>query len=110
VRCSVFLKDGRISYITVSNKMRIFTNKTALYHVVLLDIIDDSDIPVDKVSWWIDINDNQCIKGYDFADPHDLTENIAASLGIQSHKDKMNKFIERYNELYHLIDQVLYKK
>ena len=88
------------SYVQKEYKMatRFFKKKV---YVILLDNIDDSEVPVDKVAWWIDINDNQCIKGYEFPDPHLLTENVAAALGIQSHRDKMNKVIERYNELYH---------
>lgn len=88
------------SYVQKEYKMatRFFNRKV---YVVMLDEIHDSEIPTAKVSWWIDINENQCVTGYAFDDPHTLTENIASALGIQSHEDKMNKVIDRYNELYH---------
>lgn len=70
-------------------------------YVIMLDEIKKEEIPVEKVAWWIDINEKQCINGYEFIDTPKLVEKISSSLGIQNHEDKMNKIIDRYNELYH---------
>ena len=67
----------------------------------MLDQIFNEEVPVDKVSWWIDINEKQCIAGYQYTDISRLIEVVAHSLGIQTHEEKMNKIIGRYNELYH---------
>ena len=69
-------------------------------YIVMLDEIKNADVPVEKVAWWIDINEKQCVDGYKYGDPARLVEDIALSLGIQSHEDKMNRIIAHYNELY----------
>ena len=76
-----------------------FYNKKV--YVIMLDEIANSDIPVEKVSWWVDINEKQCINGCQYADISQLIEALSCSLGIQTHEDKMNRIIDRYNELYH---------
>ena len=37
-------------------------------YIIMLDQIFNEEVPVDKVSWWIDINDKQCIAGYQYTD------------------------------------------
>lgn len=70
-------------------------------YVIMLDEIKKEEIPVEKVAWWIDINEKQGINGYEFTDTPKLVEKISSSLGIQNHEGEMNKIIDRYNELYH---------
>lgn len=67
-------------------------------YIIMLDKIDDNDIPVDKVSWWIDIQSHQILDGS--MEISKLVEKTSIALGIQCHEDKMNKIIEKYNELY----------
>lgn len=40
----------------------------------MLDEIKKEEIPVEKVAWWIDINEKQCTKGYEFKDTPELVE------------------------------------
>ncbi|MBP3436537.1 MAG: toll/interleukin-1 receptor domain-containing protein [Clostridia bacterium] len=88
------------SYVQKEYKMATqFYNKKI--YIVMLDRIANEDVPVDKVSWWIDINEKQCIDGFKHTSVPSLVEDFARALGIQTHEDKMNKAIEQYNELYH---------
>lgn len=88
------------SYVQKEYKMATQFYDKKVY-IVMLDEIKNEEVPVEKVSWWIDINERQCIAGYQYADVPTLIEVVAHSLGIQTHEDKMNKIIGRYNELYH---------
>ena len=67
-------------------------------YVVMLDTIRDEDVPTEKIPWWIDIQEKQCIEGTE--DIAKLAETISAALGVQTHADKMNRIVALYNELY----------
>ena len=88
------------SYVQKEYKMATQFYDKKVY-IVMLDEIKKDEVPTEKVAWWIDINERQCIDGYKYADIPHLVEDFSHSLGIQTHEDKMNKIIARYNELYH---------
>lgn len=75
-----------------------FFNKPV--YVVMLDDIRDQEVPYDKVPWWIDIQDRQSIPAADVTDLDKLTQRILSALGIQSHEEKANALIARYNALF----------
>ena len=90
------------SYVQKEYKMasRIFKKKI---YVVMLDQIDDEDVPVSKASWWIDINEKQCVLGYKFADVSLLAEEIATSFNIPKDLAGQNDPAEtymKYGEFY----------
>lgn len=69
-------------------------------YTVMLDDIDDRDVPVNKMPWWIEITDRQCIAAHGSIEPYRVVEEISALLGVTVFEDKMDKIIEKYNDLY----------
>ena len=72
-------------------------------YVIMLDEIANEDVPVSKVSWWIDINEKQCVQGYRFDDISRLIEEITTSFGINKNIGKIIDPAETYmqsGELY----------
>lgn len=65
-------------------------------YVIMLDKIAKLDVPVSKIAWWIDINEHQCIQGYDFADTAALVDEIRRSLGIQKNSERIADPAESY--------------
>jgi len=53
-------------------------------YIVMLDRIKEEEIPVEKVAWWVEITEQQCINGYEFTDTAELAEEISSPLGIQN--------------------------
>lgn len=88
------------SYVQKEYKMATQFYDKKVY-IVMLDEIKNEEVPLEKVAWWIDINEKQSINGYEYVDIPRLVEAFAVSVGIQTHEDKMNKIIDCYNELYH---------
>lgn len=72
-------------------------------YVIMLDKITNEDVPISKISWWIDINDNQCVQGYNFNDVAHLIDEISTSFGIQKSAGNIADPAETYmqsGELY----------
>ncbi|MBO5758171.1 MAG: TIR domain-containing protein [Clostridia bacterium] len=61
---------------------------TRLYHkkvyVVLLDRINEAEIPDEKAAWWMDINEKQCITGFSYTDIDRLASDIIGALNGES--------------------------
>ncbi|MBQ1232680.1 MAG: leucine-rich repeat protein [Clostridia bacterium] len=57
---------------------------TRLYHkpvfVVLMDRINEDDIPDEKAAWWMDINEKQCITGFEYTNTDLLVRDIIGAL------------------------------
>lgn len=56
-------------------------------YVVLLDDIKKEEVPVDKVAWWIEINETQCISGFEYESVPLLARDITASLAVHNQGD-----------------------
>ena len=71
----------------VQKEYRIATQffKKKVY-VVLLDEIQKQEIPVDKVAWWMEINEKQCLGGYTYTDSALLAKDIAAAVATGGHQ------------------------
>jgi len=66
------------SFVEKEYKMAL-TFKRKIY-VVLMDEIDDEDVPPFKVLWWTDIKTQQCIEAHAIADPGRIAEEIVSAL------------------------------
>ena len=51
-------------------------------YVVIMDAIEKREIPFDKVPWWIDIQEKQCINVIGITDAAEINEKIKEALGI----------------------------
>ena len=49
-------------------------------YVVMLDYIKKDEVPVDKVAWWMSINEKQCITGYEYSDTARLVQDVIGAL------------------------------
>lgn len=86
------------SYVQKEYKIAKFLN--CKIYVALVDLIKNEEVPVEKISWWIDINENQTINLFETSDTYTMIERLSILLGVQTHEDKMSKIISKYNELY----------
>jgi len=68
-------------------------------YVVMMDVVENGDVPYDKVPWWIDIQAHQSVNVVGKKE-EDAIEAITDALGITTHEEKMNQLILRYSELY----------
>lgn len=59
-------------------------------YVVVLDDIDKKSVPVDKVSWFIDIRERQNINIVNISDLDLISETIMTAISISPHKSKGN--------------------
>ncbi len=92
----ILLKDD--SYVQKEYKIAKFLKRKI--YVVLIDKISAEDIPVEKISWWIDICDNQTVNLFESKDIYAMIERLSMLLGVQTHEDRMNMIISAYNALY----------
>ena len=92
----ILLKND--SYVHKEYKIAKFLNRKI--YVVLIDKISAEDIPVGKISWWIDICDNQTVNLFEASDIYVMVERLSMLLGVQTQKDRMNMIISAYNALY----------
>ena len=67
-------------------------------YVVLLEKIEKEDVPINKLSWWLDINENQCIDLRSVF--NEASEKIMDAIGISDNTQVMNSLIKQYKELY----------
>ena len=58
-----------------------FFNKKV--YIVLMDEISKSEIPMEKIAWWMEINEKQCITGYSFVQTNTLVAAITGAIGAQ---------------------------
>ena len=49
-------------------------------YVVLLDQISKDEVPMEKVAWWMSINEKQCITGYEYTDTARLARDVIGAL------------------------------
>ena len=88
----------RNSYVQKEYKIAKFLNQKI--YVALCDVVTPEDVPIDKIAWWIDINDNQTINLFDSNDIDKVIEKLALLLGVQTYEDQMDQIISIYNSLY----------
>lgn len=86
------------SYVQKEYKIAKFLKRKV--YIALLDRIREEDIPEEKIPWWIDINDNQTVNLFEVTDIDKIIERLSRLLNIQTHENRMNLIISKYNELY----------
>lgn len=86
------------SYVQKEYRMAKFLNRKI--YVIFMDKILDEDVPIEKVSWWLDIMTKQNINFYESNDVSTKIESLGDLLGIKTHEDRMSKMIASYNTLY----------
>lgn len=69
-------------------------------YVVMLDKIENSDVPFDKVPWWIDVQEHQSIFAAGVRDLDVVVSQIRKAIGMESHEDRMNLLIRNYKALH----------
>ena len=99
----ILLKDN--SYVQKEYKIAEFLKRKI--YIAFLDRISEEDVPESKISWWIDIIAKQAINLFEEDDISKIIERLAKLLNVQTHEDRMNLIISKYNELYFegLIDE-----
>ena len=68
-------------------------------YVVMMDTVENCDVPFDKVPWWIDIQAHQSVHVVGKREDEAVAA-ITDALGITAHEEKMNQLILRYRSLY----------
>ena len=91
------------SYVLREYKIAKFLEKKI--YVVFLEKINKDDIPIDKLSWWIDINEMQCLDTSNVLDLVKIVDLITNKIGLSSPKEKMNQLLANYNILEKLDDE-----
>ncbi len=73
------------SYVQKEYKIatRFFHKKV---YVVLMDQISLDEIPDEKAAWWMEINEKQCITGYEYEDNSVLVQDIIGALHGEGRK------------------------
>ncbi len=67
-------------------------------YVVFVDRVDEDNIPLSKLSWWLDIKENQCLDVSGVFDK--ALEMILEAMGLATNEDQMNSLIKQYQELF----------
>ena len=78
----------------VRKEFRIAKMRHKKIYIVMLDKIADDNVPNQKMGWWCDITDQQCIPAYDLQ-PDELLSEIRRALGMESRKKELSTQIER---------------
>ena len=76
------------SFVQKEFKMADKVYKKKIY-VVLMDEINNTDVPYDKIGWWLDIQDLQCINAFAFSKTSDLLKTITKAIGEQTVNSKI---------------------
>ena len=69
------------SYVQKEYKIARLLNKKII--VLLLDKIENTDIPVSKLDWWVDITDNQCLNVHLLTEQTSIIGEVKRALGIK---------------------------
>lgn len=69
-------------------------------YIVMMDEINNKEIPHAKVPWWIDIQSKQCINIVGVQDYDIIVKEITKAIGMATYEDKMNLIIKNYKLLY----------
>ena len=69
-------------------------------YVVIMDDIQNKDVPYTKVPWWIDIQSKQCVNAVGVQDHDAIVQEIAKAIGMSTHEDRMNAILKNYKQLY----------
>lgn len=66
----------------VKTEYRIAKNKCKKkIYVIILESIDDSDVPYSMYDWWVDITDMQCLEAWKYSDATSVLKEIYRMLG-----------------------------
>lgn len=68
--------------------------------VVMMDKIENKNVPFDKVPWWIDLQERQSIDVSDTTDIDVIVSRISQAIGMQTSEERMCHLIENYKSLY----------
>ena len=71
------------SFVQKEFKMAANVYKKNIY-VVLMDKIDSHDVPYDKIGWWLDIQDLQCINAFAIPKKPELIKEISMAIRKES--------------------------
>lgn len=77
---NVFKKED--SYVVTEYKLAIKFFKKPVY-IVLLDEIDNSDVPIQYATWWLELNDLQCIQAFASSSSETCAKDIMLALGVE---------------------------
>ena len=83
------------SYVEKEYKMALKFSKKI--YVVMMDDIDDEDVPPVRMPWWTDIQDLQCIEANIIADPDRVVEEIISALTAKMEQDTGNAWNDGIN-------------
>lgn len=73
------------SYVHSEYKLASQYFKKEIY-VIMLDEIDKQDVPIQYVSWWVELDELQCINAYEYDSVNDCTNSILSAIGYISSK------------------------
>lgn len=68
--------------------------------VVMMDKIENKDVPFDKVPWWIDVQEHQSIDVTDTTDLSVIVDRVSKAIGMETGEARMSRLIENYKSLY----------
>lgn len=68
--------------------------------VVMMDRIENKDVPFDKVPWWIDVQEHQSIDVTDTTDLSVIVSRVSQAIGMETGEARMSRLIENYKALY----------
>ena len=72
--------DKKSSFVQKEYKMATLAYQKKIF-VVLMDDIQTKDIPYDKMGWWLDIQELQCINAFSISNTSNLVVKIAEAIG-----------------------------
>ena len=77
---NIFKKKS--SYVHKEYQMAIsfFTKPT---YVIMLDKVENRDVPIRYVSWWIDLSNLQCIQAYEHESVNSCVDEIISAIGFE---------------------------
>ncbi len=69
-------------------------------YVVMMDKINNKEVPPARVPWWIDVQSLQSINVVGVSDLDFISKEILKAIGLETYEDIMNQIIKEYRELY----------
>ena len=95
---NIFLKEK--SYVNKEYKIATEYFQKDIY-VIMIDDIDKHEVPVRYISWWIELDNLQCVHAYNCASVNDCVDQIAAAINFTPKNTKPS-----YKELLDLISKL----
>lgn len=83
--------EKRDSYVQKEFKIARFFRKKVI--IVMLDEIQDSEVPVSKVDWWVEINEKQILNLYRETEPEAVFGEVRRALGYPDEEKLYDVYI-----------------